>query len=914
MSWLNKVWNALRLRNLESELDEELRLHLELRQQEFERSGVTREEAQTAAARQFGNTTLQAERMRSMDIAGWMETLFNDLRYALRQFMRSPGFSAIAVLSLALGIGANTAIFSVMNSILLRNLPVRDAQQLVILTNPSDAGMWHGISDGERSIITYPEFLELRERLTTLSGLFAAQSYLEKWQVRIAGDPQESLQGRLVSEEYFSVLGVQSAIGRLLTAQDAAGIGKDPYAVLSYDFWQRRFGGRTDVLGTPFKINGATLTVIGVAPRGFKGESGGQNPDLWIPMQMQPSIYPGRDWLHDDPKQPVAKISWLHAFGRLKPGATLAQLQAEVNVTFKGMMEAFYPSTLPAETLKQALSQHLVVHDAHAGAFEDRDNFSRQLNILLTVAGLVLLIACANVANLLLARATARRREVGIRLSIGASRSRLFRQFLTESIMLSLLGGAVGLSIALIGARVLVRLISDPQQPLALSTGLDWPVLTFTLAVTLFTGILFGLAPSLRASRTDLHVSLRESSQSTTQSSGRLNVAKFLVIGQVALSLLLVIGAGLFLRTLWNLQSVSLGYPKENLLQVDVDGTTGGYKGQELAAFYRDVADRLRAVPGVRGVAYSELGLMTGGESRTRVEAEGFTPQRDEDRHSHFDIVSPGYFAVVGIPLLLGRDVGPQDTPSSTRVCLVNEELVRRFFAGRNPIGLHLTTSYGNMRATLEIVGVVKNARSRLSGDIPERFYMSVAQGSEGKFPESIVFEIRTAAEPKSIEATVRKAILSVNPDVPVGFSYSMEEVIDQYTASTRMIARLCAIFGGLALLLAATGLYGVLSYGVARRTNEIGIRMALGAGRGSVVGMILRETGVMIFVGVVIGIGAAVPLTHLIASQLYGLSKFDPISVVTSTLMLGMVAAIAGYIPAARAARVDPIKALRHD
>jgi predicted permease len=912
MAWLSKIWNTLRSRSLQSELDEELRLHLDLRTQELERSGMTHDEASIAAARQFGNTTLQTERMRRMDIAAWMETLFSDLRYALRQFARNRVFSSIAILSLALGIGANTAIFSVMNAILLRALPVRDPQQLVILTNPDDAGMWHGISDGEREIISYPEFLQLRQRLTTLSGLCVSQSFFSRWQIRISGGEQEEAQGRLVSENYFSVLGVEPAIGRVFNEPDAAGVGQDPYAVISYNYWQRRFGGRTDVLDAPIKLNGTTLTVIGVAARGFRGETGGQDPDLWLPVLMEPLINPGRDWLHDDVGHPYNTI-WLHAFGRLKPGSTLANLQAEVNVVFKSMLDAFYPPTLPPEQKKEAFSQHLVVHEAGTGAFNGRDGLTMQLKILLAVAGLVLLIACANVANLLLARATARSREVGIRLSIGASRMRLFRQFLTESLLLSLLGGAAGLVMAWGGARILVRLLSDPQQELSISTGLDWRVLAFTGGVTLLTGILFGLAPSLRASRADVNLSLREAGQGVTHFR-RLNVAKSLVIGQVALSLLLVIGAGLFLRTLWNLQAVDLGYPKEHLLQVDVDGVTAGYKGQELASFYREVAERLQTLPGVRGATYSVHGLMTGGESNTHVQAEGFTPQRDEDREARYDQVAPGYFAVLGIPLLLGREVGPRDTATSNRVCLINEELAKRFFAGRNPIGLHLTRSFGD-RTPLEIVGVVKNARSRsLQADIAQRFYLPVDQGAEGKIAESVVFEIRTVGEPKSIVNTVRKAVLGVNPDAPITFAYSMDEVIADYTVFPRLIAQLCAIFGGLALLLAATGLYGVLSYGVARRTNEIGIRMALGADKRSVMGMILRETGVLVVIGLVVGIGAAAACTQLVASQLYGLSKVDPTTFLAAVALLSAVALIAGYVPAARAARVNPVTALRHE
>jgi predicted permease len=912
MAWLSRIWNTLRSRSLQNELDEELRLHLELRTQELQRSGMSHDEARAAATRQFGNTALQTERMRCMDIAAWMETLFNDLRYAVRQFSRNPVFSLIAILSLAFGIGANTAIFSVMNAVLLRALPVRDPQQLVILTNPGDAGMWHGIADGERSIISYPEFLQLRRRLTTLSELCVAQSFLSRWQIRISGGQQEEAQGRFVSENYFSVLGVEPSIGRVLNEQDAAGPGQDPYAVISYNYWQRRFGGRTDVLETPIKMNGTTLTVIGVAARGFRGESGGQDPDLWLPVLMEPFINPGRDWLHDDPVHPYNTI-WLHAFGRLKPGSTLANLQAEVDAVFKSMLDAFYPPTLPAEQQKEAFSQHLVVHEARTGAFNGRDDLALQLKILLAVAGLVLLIACGNVANLLLARAAGRRREVGIRLSIGASRMRLLRQFLTESLLLSLLGGVAGLLMAWGGSRVLVRLLSDPEQELSISTGLDWRVLAFTGGVTFLTGILFGLAPSLRASRADVNLSLRETGQSITQSR-RLNVAKSLVIGQVALSLLLVIGAGLFLRTLWNLQTIDLGYPKEHLLQVDVDGITAGYKGQELAGFYREVAGRLRILPGVRGATYSAHGLMTGGDSNTHVAAEGFTPQRDEDREARYDQIAPGYFAVLGVPLLLGRDVGPQDTATSNRVCVINEELARRFFAGRNPIGLHLAKSFGD-RTSWEIVGVAKNARSRsLREDIPQRFYLPVDQGAENKIAESVVFEIRTVGDPKAIASTVRKAILGVNPDAPITFAYTMDEVIADYTVFPRLIAQLCAIFGGLALLMAATGLYGVLSYGVARRTNEIGIRMALGADKGSVIGMILRETTVLVAIGLAAGIAGAAACTRLVASQLYGLGKLDPITFLASVALLSTVALVSSYIPAARAARVNPVSALRHE
>lgn len=909
MAFLNKLWNTIRSRPLQDDLNEELRLHLELRIAEFERSGMDAEKARVAAIQQLGNSALHAERMRATDVVVWLETLVKDLRYGLRQLRRNPMFAAMAIVSLALGIGANTAIFSVMDQILFKALPVHNPEQLVSLTNPDDAGLWIGTADGERTVISYPEFLQLRDHLTTLSGLCAAQSWLPRWNARISGGQMETIRGRMVSENYFSLFGVGAAIGRVFTANDAAGPGRDAYAVISYNFWQRRFGGRSDVIGTTVKLNQAALTIIGVTDRGFNGESGGQDPDMWVPILMQPEIDPAHDWLHEDPSHSVQKAIWLHAYGRMKHGVTLQQVQAEASVVFKEMMESFYPGTLSAREKREALSQFLVVHHARTGSFDGRDEYASQLRILLCIAGLVLLIACANVANLLLARVTARSREVSVRLALGASRTRLFREFFTESLLLCLLGGAAGLAVAWYGAKVLVRL-----QELHIRFSIDWRILAFTTAVTFLTGIIFGLVPSLRASRTNINSGMKEGSADQSRRP-RFTFAKSLVVTQVALSLLLVIGAALFLRTLNTLRNTALGYPREHLLQVGVEGAIAGYKEQALAAFYHQVADRIRTLPGVRGVTYSELGLMTGGESNVNVEAEGFIPTRDGDRQARYDRIGPGYFDVVGIPLLLGRKLGPQDTPASPRVCVINEELAQRFFAGRNPVGQHLTATFRRQKVQLEVVGVVKNARTRsLYAEIPQRFYLWVDQNAEGKFPISIIYEIRTAGEPESLVSAVRKAVAAINPDAPVTFAISMQQVIDDHTVSSRMIARLSTIFGALALLLAGTGLYGLLSYGVVRRKNEIGIRMAIGASSLSVVHMILRETAGLLGLGLVFGLGAALVATRLVASQLYGVSRFDPMSFVASAALLSLVAMLAGYIPASRAARVDPVRALRHE
>ena len=828
--------------------------------------------------------------------------------------MRSPLLTLVAVISLAVGIGANSAIFSIMNQVMLRSLPVRDPKQLVILTDPNSGGVAVGMLPGVRKLLSYVEFVHIRDHAATLSGVCAVESEPARRQVRIGGDSPETVSARLVSENYFSVLGVEAAIGRVFSPQDAGAPGQDPFVVLSYDYWQRRFNGNASAIGASIRMYGTTLNVIGVAARGFQGTSVSDRPDFWVPIMMQPLIMPGRDWLHEDLSQSLEKVMWLHVFARLKENVSLAKAQTEMDVLFRNILQAGYPATLAPATRRQALNQRLLLHAAGTGTFAGRNELQQQLLILLAVSALVLLIACANVGNLLLARATARNKEVCIRLSIGASRQRLLGQFSTESLVLALLGGIAGLGLAWGGAHLLAVLLSTPQHPLPLSPSLDWRVLAFTLAVTLLTGVLFGLAPALRGTQVDLNLGLRDTGRGLTASGGRLNIAKALVVAQVAISLVLLVGAGLFLQTLWKLQAVDLGYPKERLLMLTVDGVTAGYKDARLANLWHQLADRIRQLPGVHGVAYSMNGLMGGSESADIVDVEGFTPQRDDEKFSRFDMVGPGYFSTVGIPLVVGREIGMQDAASAPHVCVINQAFARLFFADRNPIGSRVTEKFGDEKNVMEVVGVSRDVRDHdLRGNVPPRFYVAADQGMDGPSPWAI-FEVRTSNDEQQMVAAVRKAIFGVNQDLPVKDVRSLRESLDRANAQPHMIAILCVIFGGVALLLAAMGLYGVLFYNVTRRTNEIGIRMALGAGRGRVIRLILHEVGVMMLIGFALGLVLTAVATRFIATRLYGLSPLDPLTIFSAAGILCLVAVISSCFPALRAATVNPTKALRYE
>ena len=726
-------------------------------------------------------------------------------------------------------------------------------------------------------------------------------------EARVDGGDAEGIRIRMVSADYFGTLGVPALLGRTFEPRDREE-GASPYAVISYDYWQRRFGRRADILGVPLALRGGVFSIVGVAPSSFFGETVGERSDAWLPLSMQATVLPGRDWLHDQPGS-VEKIMWLHGFGRLKPAVTIEQAEAASNVIFQQALSSYYASQTP-EDQKRFLDQRLKLRPAATGASQLRGQFSEPLLMLLAAAGVVLLIACANIGNLLLTRTTARSREISVRLALGASRGRLIRQLLTESTFLAVLGGLAGLGMAFLLREGLLRLVSDS---IVLAAAPDARVLAFVFALTLLAGLVLGSFPALRATQVDTTAGLKEQGRGLTSSAGWLRVGKFVVVGQLALSLPLLVGAGLLLRTLYNLQQVDLGYSKERLLIVEVDAETAGYEPSRRVQLYEQLLESVRAAPGVRAATYSFNGLFSGSDSGDQVVVEGYTPTGNDDRGSRYNHVGPDYFSSLGIPLLAGREIAASDQPSSNKVCVINEAFAKRFFVGRNPLGMHVTQTFGDQTNTFEVVGVARDSRAGgLRGDIEHRFYVPAAQPIFA--PDSASFAIRTLAEPSSVLAGVRSAILGIDSNLPITSARSLEELVDRRMVQDRLLARLSIAFGVIALLLAAIGLYGVLSYGVARRTNEIGIRKALGAQHSAVMSMILRETGLLLVVGLIAGVALSAMGMQLITSRLYGLAPTDPVAIAVAVAVLSGVGLVAAWIPAYRASRVDPLVALRHE
>lgn len=834
-----------------------------------------------------------------------METLLQDVRYGLRVMRKSPVFTLVAVLTLALGIGANTAIFTLINSVLLEMLPVKDPAQLVVVGDPQ---MVHSTSHGDPRVelFSYPLYRELSASNKVFSGMLASG---EVHRVRVARDSNRDISsestGVMVSGNYFSVLGIKPLIGRLLTATDDEKKAANPVVVVSYHFWLNKLGGENSVVGSTLRLNNYPYTVIGVAPPGFFGDTIGDKQDFWVPVTMQEQLLSGRKWLDD------FDASWLHIIARLKGGVTVAQASSNLNLVLQQLIDGPAGARLHKDDRDNLKKAKIQVHPGGSGFSELRGDFYGPLMLLMGIVGLVLLIACVNVANLLLARASAREREIAVRLAIGANSWRVIRQFLTESILLALTGGAIGLLLAHWGTAALLKLSRNTE----LSASPDTRVLLFTAGVSLLTGVLFGLFPAFRSRKIGVTMALKAGTQmGGTAAGSRWNWGKSLVAAQVTLSLLVLFAAGLLVRSLQNMRNLNLGYSHEHLLVINTDPIAAGYSTQEIVQYANEAVARLSNVPGVRAATYSKNGLFSGSESGETIQLPGFPKKTDDDMQDAMDNVGPNYFTAVSIPILLGRDIGPQDTATSPKVAVINQSMAKFYFGGTNPIGrTFIINDYENKPDPTTIVGVSRDARDHeLRGTIPRRFYVPVTQTKNSI--ARLNLEIRTVGNPESVIAEVRKQLKALDSNVPVYSARSVQQLLDRTMSNEILVARLSSFFAGLALLLACIGLYGIMSYSVSGRTREIGVRMALGAKRGSVLWMVLGEALRVLVIGIIIGIPAALLSSRLLSSMLFGLTAADPISMAFVIVVLAGVAVFASWIPARRATRVDPMVALRYE
>jgi predicted permease len=832
-----------------------------------------------------------------------MGNLLQDIRYGVRTLTKSPVFCLVAVASLALGIGANTAIFTLIDQLLLKLLPVKSPEQIVLL---SHKGSSYGNNTGANSL-SYPMYTDLRDNNEVFSGIFCR--YAESLSLSSEGRT-ERVAGELVSGNFFPVLGVGAALGRVFNASDDLRQGGHPIAVLSYEYWQSHYGGDAGVLGRKVLVDGYPLTIVGVSQKGFFGIDPSVSPQIRIPMTMKKQMTPG-DWYSlSDRRSRFAQV-----FGRLRPGVSLAQAKAGLQPLYRSILEkevrqeAFAKAS--DETRRNFVKGTLDVLPASKGRSHLREQFANPLLVLMAVVGFVLLIACANVANLLIARAAARRKEMAMRIALGASRMRLIRQLLVESLMLSMAGGGIGLLLAIAMNRALLRFLPSGTTPLALSASPDWGVFGFTVGISLLTGVLFGFAPALQASRADIVTTLKDQAGGVVGGGSRLR--KALVAAQVTLSLLLLIGAGLFVKTLRNLRETDPGFRIERLLTFKIDAPSNGYKQERARQFYADLTARLSGMPGVTSASMTVVPLLDGDEWDSSVTVEGYTRQSGEDVQPHMNYPEPGLFATLGVPILLGRDFRESDNTGAPKVAIVNEMFAQKYFKGASPLGRHL--GMGNNPGTktdIEIVGVVRNLKYEgVRDEITPQLFRPFRQVD---FASDMTAYIRTDRTADQMFGEVRQTVHSMDPNLPLFDLRTLDEQVDRSLSTERLVASLSAVFGVLATFLAAIGLYGVMAFAVARRTREIGIRMALGAGRGQVVWLVMREVLALMVVGVAVGLPAAWLLTRVIQSQLYGVQGHDPETIAAAVFLIAAIAALAGLAPGRRATKIHPMEALRQE
>jgi predicted permease len=831
-----------------------------------------------------------------------------NLRFALRMLFKAPFVTAVAIISLALGIGANAAIFSLFNQALLRPLPVDHPGQLVNLgaPGPKPGSQSCGQPGDCDEVFSYPMFRDLEREQTVFTGLAAHVPFGAN--LAYNGQTAEGT-GTLVSGSYFPVLGLRPAVGRLFSAADDATVGEPHAVVLSYAYWRARFGESPGAIGQTMIVNGQSMTIVGVAPEGFQGTTLGAEPKVFVPItlrsQMQP-FFKGFD---------NRKSYWAYLFARLKPGVTIDQARASLNVQYHAIInnvDAAEQKGMSDATLAKFKARVLTMEPGARGQSSIHTEAQAPLVLLFAVTGVVLLIACANIANLLLARSAARSGEMAVRLSIGASRGRLIRQLLFESCLLALLGGAAGLIVArwTLGAIAAI-LPSDASE--SLSFTLDPSMLLFAAALALTTGLVFGLFPALHSTRPDLASTLKDNARQPSGTRSAANFRSSLVVAQIALSMALLAAAGLFTKSLLNVSRVDLGIRTDNLVTFGIAPELSGYTPQRTLAFFEQVEDRLSSLPGVTGVTASLVPLLSGDNYGNGVSVEGYPAGPDTDTNSRYDEVTPGFFKTMGIPLIAGREFTRADAAGGRKVAIVNEAFAKKFKLDRDAVGKLLARKTGDaVKLDIEIVGLAQNAKySEVKAAIPPVFYTPLPQDDE---VGGASFYVRSAGDPAPVLAAIPTVISKLDANLPVGDMRTMTQQVRENVFMDRMITTLSAAFAGLATVLAAIGLYGVLAFTVAQRTREFGLRMALGADPGRVRRMVLRQVGVMTIIGGLVGLAIAVAIGLVAGALLYEIKGYDPVVLTVSAIALGAVALTAGFIPALRASRIDPMRALRYE
>lgn len=910
MRFIRRLWTrTLKLATGSSgdrRLHEEMEQHLELQTEENIRAGMTPIEARRQAILKFGPVEALRESYHAEEGLPLIETVLQDSRYALRMLFRSPVLSLVAVLTLALGIGANTAIFSFLDAVLLRSLPIKNPQRLVKLGVED----WGGITDSYActELYSYPFYRQFQRDNQVFSETAAIMSMMNEVH-GFVDDRKESelINVHTVSGTYFQTLGVGTQIGRVINENDDSTEGGHPIVVISNAFWKHRLGGNPDVLDRKLKLGKTIFTIVGVAPAEFFGTKVGEAPDAWAPLSMMGSIPPG--W--NGRKENFSES--LYILARLKPGVTLKEATANVNVLFPQILHSFPDAKLTQDNMEKLARTRVPVKSLARGISDLRNVYSEALKVLMAIVALVLLIACANIANLLLARSTSRARELAVRQALGAARIRIIRQLLTESLVLALAGGALGIAFASVANRLLMHMIIlGTPVTISLDVSLNLRLLAFTFIVSVGTALLFGTLPALRATRLELNNTLK-SSRGTSSQVARTPLAKALVVSQVSLSLVLTVGAFLFLRTLNNLTRVDVGFNRENVLRLNIDSSTTGYEDSDprLKALFHQIEERVHSLPSVEAASFSSF-TFGEGSWNTAIQVPGKPFNRNVNvKHN---IVGADYLKVMRIPLVAGRQFGPQDTATSQPVAIISEAMAQNLFPAGSPIGhTYSIGSPDGMEKPVEkqVIGVAKDAKFNNVAESQEYIdYLPYLQQDWG-FGD---FEVRYTGKFAAVASLVQQAIHSIDRTLPISNVTTLEEQVTQTYSTQTIIAQLSAFFGIVAVFLSSIGLYGIMSYLVNCRTGEIGIRMALGAGRSDVGWQVMREVVLWIVAGILIGLPVTLGGGRLVATMLYGLSGSDPVSLAAAVVVLSVAGFAAGYLPARKASRVDPMIAIRYE